>query len=99
VKFAYTVSDFANQTGETLSRSARTTLLDLAGNLDIPVIEDTAYHALRFEGADIPALQAIDVALCGSRHIFEDGRPRIADRLDLRCAGVCSPPRSDQADE
>jgi len=66
VKFAYTVPDFANPTGETLSRSARTALLDLAQNLDIPVIEDTAYHALRFEGADIPALQAIDVALCGS---------------------------------
>jgi DNA-binding transcriptional MocR family regulator len=66
VKFAYAVPDFANPTGETLSRSARTTLLDLAGNLDIPVIEDTAYHALRFQGADIPALQAIDVALCGS---------------------------------
>jgi DNA-binding transcriptional MocR family regulator len=66
VKFAYTVPDFANPTGETLSRSARTTLLDLARDLDIPVIEDTAYHALRFEGADIPALQAIDVALCGS---------------------------------
>jgi DNA-binding transcriptional MocR family regulator len=66
VKLAYTVPDFANPTGETLSRSARKTLLDLAGSLDIPVIEDTAYHALRFEGADIPALQAIDVALCGS---------------------------------
>lgn len=65
VKFAYTVPDFANPTGETLSRSARTALLDLARQLDIAVIEDTAYSALRFEGADIPALQAIDLALCG----------------------------------
>jgi DNA-binding transcriptional MocR family regulator len=66
VKLAYIVPDFANPTGETLSSSARATLLDLAEKLDIPVIEDTAYHTLRFEGADIPALQAIDVALCGS---------------------------------
>lgn len=66
VKFAYVVPDFANPTGETLPRAARTALLDLVGSLDIPVIEDTAYHALRFEGADIPALQAIDVARCGS---------------------------------
>ena len=66
VKFAYTVPDFANPTGETLSQPARTALLDLARNLDIAVIEDTAYSALRFEGADIPALQAIDVAMCGS---------------------------------
>ena len=66
VKFAYAVPDFANPTGETLSFSGRTTLLDLAASLDIPVIEDTAYHALRFEGEDLPALQAIDVARCGS---------------------------------
>jgi DNA-binding transcriptional MocR family regulator len=66
VKFAYVVPDFANPTGETLSLAARGTLLDLAAALDIAVIEDTAYHALRFEGADLPALQAIDVARCGS---------------------------------
>ena len=65
VKFAYTVPDFANPTGETLSQPARAALLDLARNLDIAVIEDTAYSALRFEGADVPALQAIDVAMCG----------------------------------
>jgi DNA-binding transcriptional MocR family regulator len=56
VKFAYVVLDFANPTGETLSAFGRTTLLDLAEVLDIPVIEDTAYHALRFEGEDLPAL-------------------------------------------
>jgi len=44
VKFAYVVPDFANPTGETLSWRARTTLLDLAGTPDIPVIEDTAYQ-------------------------------------------------------
>ena len=66
VKFAYVVPDFANPTGETLPHAARTALLDLAETLDIPVIEDTAYHALRFEGADIPALQAIDVTRCGA---------------------------------
>jgi DNA-binding transcriptional MocR family regulator len=66
VKFAYTVPDFANPTGETLSCSAREALLDLAGHLDVPVIEDSAYHALRFEGTDVPALQAVDVAGCGS---------------------------------
>jgi DNA-binding transcriptional MocR family regulator len=66
VKFAYVVPDFANPTGETLSRSARGALLDLAEALDMPVIEDTAYHALRFDGDDIPALQAIDAERCGS---------------------------------
>jgi DNA-binding transcriptional MocR family regulator len=66
VKFAYVVPDFANPTGETLSLTARTALLDLTAALDIAVIEDTAYHALRFEGEDLAALQTLDVARCGS---------------------------------
>jgi DNA-binding transcriptional MocR family regulator len=69
VKFAYAVPDFANPTGETLSASGRRTLLDLAEALDIPVIEDTAYHALCFEGEDLPALQAIDVARRGQSRV------------------------------
>ena len=66
VKFAYVVPDFANPTGETMSRPARERLLDVAAELDIPIIEDTAYAALRFEGEPIPAIQALDIARCGS---------------------------------
>jgi DNA-binding transcriptional MocR family regulator len=65
VKFLYVVPDFANPTGETLTRSARDGLLDLARDLDAPVFEDTAYSALRFEGEPVPAIQAIDVARNG----------------------------------
>jgi len=66
VKFAYLVPDFANPTGATLPQGAREQLLDLAAELDIPVIEDTAYAALRFEGEPVPAIQALDVARSGS---------------------------------
>lgn len=66
VKFAYVVPDFANPTGETLSRVAREGLLDLASELDVSVLEDSAYSALRFEGDDVPSLQALDVSRCGS---------------------------------
>jgi DNA-binding transcriptional MocR family regulator len=66
IKFAYVVPDFANPTGETMSRPARERLLDLATELDIPIIEDTAYAALRFEGEAIPAIQALDIARSGS---------------------------------
>jgi DNA-binding transcriptional MocR family regulator len=66
VKFAYVVPDFANPTGETLSQVARNRLLDLAAELDVPVLEDSAYSALRFEGDDVPSLQALDVGRCGS---------------------------------
>ena len=65
-KFLYVVPDFANPTGETLSLPAREDLLRLAREIDAPILEDAAYRALRFEGADLPSLQALDVAATGS---------------------------------
>ncbi|MBY8977504.1 PLP-dependent aminotransferase family protein [Rhodobacteraceae bacterium NNCM2] len=65
-KFVYTVPDFANPTGETLDLAARERLLELAAELDMPVIEDAAYTALRFEGEEVAPLQALDVAARGS---------------------------------
>lgn len=66
VKFAYVVPSFANPAGATLSLAARNRLLDLAAELDIPVIEDTAYVALRFEGEALPSILALEVARRGS---------------------------------
>ncbi len=66
VKFAYVVPSFANPTGETLSIPARERLLDLAGELDIPVIEDAAYAALSFAGEAPPPLLALETARRGS---------------------------------
>ncbi len=66
VKLAYAVPDFANPTGETMTREARLGLLALADELDIPVLEDAAYRALRFEGAPAPSIQALDVERKGS---------------------------------
>ena len=65
VKFAYVVPNFANPTGETLSLAARERLLDLAAELDIPVVEDAAYAALRFEGEALPPIQALEIARRG----------------------------------
>ncbi|MEM7506887.1 MAG: PLP-dependent aminotransferase family protein [Pseudomonadota bacterium] len=65
VKFAYSVPDFANPSGETLSLAARERLLELSRSLDIPLIEDAAYTDLRFDGDDLPGLQALDVAASG----------------------------------
>jgi DNA-binding transcriptional MocR family regulator len=64
-KFIYLVPDFANPTGETLSRAAREQALALAGELDVPIIEDAAYAALRFEGEAQPSLQALGCARHG----------------------------------
>jgi DNA-binding transcriptional MocR family regulator len=66
VKLAYVVPSFANPTGETLSLSARERLLDLAGELDIPLVEDAAYAMLGFKGEPPPPILALEIARRGS---------------------------------
>jgi DNA-binding transcriptional MocR family regulator len=65
VKFAYCVPDFSNPTGETMSISERERLLDLAAELDIAIIEDAAYQALRYDGEPVQPILALDVARNG----------------------------------
>ena len=65
VKFAYVTADFSNPTGETMSLAAREKLLDLAQELDIPVIEDAAYQKLRYDGEPVPPILALDLARNG----------------------------------
>lgn len=66
VKFAYAVPDFANPTGATLGQAARANILALADALDIAVIEDAAYTALRYQGDAVPSMMALEVARTGS---------------------------------
>jgi DNA-binding transcriptional MocR family regulator len=66
VALAYVVPDFANLTGESLSERAREKLLELVAELGVPLIEDAAYEALRFEGERIPSCLALDLRRCGS---------------------------------
>ena len=61
VAFAYVVPDFANPTGETISEASRRDILALTAELGVPLIEDAAYTALRFNGAPIPSCLALDV--------------------------------------
>ena len=66
VKFAYASVDFANPTGETLDLAARSSILDLAENLDIAVIEDAAYQALRYDGDPVPSMLSLEIERKGS---------------------------------
>ncbi len=66
VKCAYVVPDFANPTGHTLTLDGRRALLTTAAELDIPIIEDAAYAALRYDGNEVAPVQAIDCAGAGS---------------------------------
>ncbi len=62
---AYVVPDFANPSGETVSLANRERFLDILAALDIPVIEDAAYQALRFDGEPVPPLLALDIERVG----------------------------------
>jgi DNA-binding transcriptional MocR family regulator len=64
-KLAYVVPDFANPSGETLTVEERERMLDSATGIGIPLLEDAAYHALRYEGERLPSLLALDSARCG----------------------------------
>jgi 2-aminoadipate transaminase len=59
-KFIYTIPNFQNPAGVTLSSERRRRLLELAHEYDIPVVEDDPYGRLRFEGGHILPLRALD---------------------------------------
>jgi len=58
--------DFANPTGETLGHRAREQVLNLAHEMDIAIVEDAAYQALRYDGVAIPPILSMEVEQCGS---------------------------------
>ncbi|TJW37456.1 MAG: PLP-dependent aminotransferase family protein, partial [Mesorhizobium sp.] len=96
VKFAYLVPDFANPTGETLSLKQREAVLDLAAELDIAVIEDAAYRALRYDGEAVPPMMALDCARSGgidnARTIYCGSFSKILSP-GMRVGWVCAPKR------
>jgi 2-aminoadipate transaminase len=59
-KFIYTIPNFQNPAGVTLTPARRRELLELAREYDIPVIEDDPYGRLRFEGGHALPLRALD---------------------------------------
>ena len=59
-KYLYTVSTFQNPAGCTLSLARRRELLHIAERRGFFIVEDGAYHHLRFEGDPIPPLKALD---------------------------------------
>lgn len=59
-KFLYTVSNFQNPSGETVSLNNRKELLDLASEYDFLIIEDDPYGELIFEGKFIRPIKSFD---------------------------------------
>ncbi|WP_304507572.1 aminotransferase-like domain-containing protein [Anaerotignum sp.] len=59
-KFIYTIPDFQNPTGRSMSIEKRKTIVALSEKYNIPVVEDNPYYELRFEGERIPPIKSFD---------------------------------------
>jgi 2-aminoadipate transaminase len=59
-KFIYTIPNFQNPAGVTLSGERRRRMLELAHEYDVPVVEDDPYGRLRYAGGHILPLKALD---------------------------------------
>ena len=58
--FVYTVPNFGNPAGVTMSAPRREHLVALCREAGIPIIEDNPYGLLRFEGEPLPCLRSLD---------------------------------------
>ena len=60
IKYLYTVPDFQNPSGITLSLEKRKRLIELAHEYEFIIIEDSPYRQLRYSGTPIPPMLALD---------------------------------------
>lgn len=60
VRFIYTIPNFQNPTGITMSWDKRKALYELAKKYGVLIIEDNPYGELRFSGNSVPAVKSLD---------------------------------------
>lgn len=60
IKFIYTIPNFQNPGGVTMSLERRKHLLELARHYEVLVVEDDPYGRLRYKGTPVPALRSMD---------------------------------------
>ena len=60
VKLIYTVPDYQNPTGRSMSLARRRRLVELAEEHDTVILEDTPYRELRYEGERVPTIKSLD---------------------------------------
>jgi 2-aminoadipate transaminase len=59
-KFIYSLPNFQNPTGVTLSLERRRKIVELADHYGVPILEDDPYGQLRYEGDHLPPIVALD---------------------------------------
>src|SRR6266702_3594537 len=64
-KFIYTIPNFQNPGGVTMSLERRRRLVELARERELLVLEDNPYGLLRYEGEALPTLYSLDAEVLG----------------------------------
>src|ERR1700755_1032769 len=59
-KFIYTIPNFQNPGGVTMSLPRRKRLVEVAAERELLVLEDNPYGLLRYEGEPLPTLRSLD---------------------------------------
>ncbi|HOA15532.1 MAG TPA: PLP-dependent aminotransferase family protein [Bacillota bacterium] len=59
-KFIYTIPDFQNPTGITMSLARRKRIVELADEYDVMILEDVPYREIRYEGESLPSIKSFD---------------------------------------
>jgi 2-aminoadipate transaminase len=65
-KFIYTIPNFQNPGGVTMSLARRRRLVEVARERELLVLEDNPYGLLRYEGEALPTLYSLDAANAGA---------------------------------
>lgn len=60
IKLIYTIPDFHNPTGTTMSIRKRKALVALANQYNVIILEDSPYRDLRYSGVTLPAIKHFD---------------------------------------
>jgi 2-aminoadipate transaminase len=64
-KFIYTIPNFHNPAGVTMSLPRRRRLVEIARERELLVLEDNPYGLLRYEGEELPTLYSLDASNAG----------------------------------
>ncbi|HEY2142346.1 MAG TPA: PLP-dependent aminotransferase family protein [Solirubrobacteraceae bacterium] len=65
-KFIYTIPNFQNPGGVTMSLARRRRLVEVARERELLVLEDNPYGLLRYEGEPLPTLYSLDASNAGA---------------------------------
>ena len=58
-KFIYSIPDFQNPSGETMTLEERKYVVEVARKYDLLIVEDTPYKNIRFSGETLPSMYSM----------------------------------------